>query len=309
MLNLLVYIVFLFSVAFASAGIILATRLRNRYKTEYFSALLYFQVFIFAFGFYGIWGQVVIKTFLSEVVSTELLARFLDISVLLGLPFLVFAWLMLIRFSGELSGIKLSNWFIFWFLLINFLAIFGLGFLIAQQNDIKPVVLIRYYYIVLSFIYTLTASAVILFPGRSRSALNKHESIILAASVILITVCQSLVLGFYRDEPWTGLIFVFLFFAGNSFLPLYINYGTSLSPLIEKPAGDLSFEDFCLKFEISPRESDIIREICNGLSNKEISGKLFISLQTVKDHTHRIYIKTNVRSRVQLINLIKVIKQ
>jgi DNA-binding NarL/FixJ family response regulator len=70
----------------------------------------------------------------------------------------------------------------------------------------------------------------------------------------------------------------------------------------------LSFEDFCSKYDISPRESDIIREICNGLSNKEISERLFISLQTVKDHTHRIYIKTNVRSRVQLINLVKDIK-
>ena len=68
---------------------------------------------------------------------------------------------------------------------------------------------------------------------------------------------------------------------------------------------DLSFEEFCKKFEVSPRETDIVREICNGLSNKEISEKLFISLQTVKDHTHRIYIKTNVKSRVQLINLVK----
>jgi len=49
----------------------------------------------------------------------------------------------------------------------------------------------------------------------------------------------------------------------------------------------------------------VIREICNGLSNKEISERLFISLQTVKDHTHRIYIKTNVRSRVQLINFLR----
>jgi len=72
----------------------------------------------------------------------------------------------------------------------------------------------------------------------------------------------------------------------------------------ESPGG-WSFEDFCKKYEVSPRESDIIREICNGLSNKEISEKLFISLQTVKDHTHRIYIKTNVKSRVQLINLVK----
>ncbi|MBW6501428.1 MAG: LuxR C-terminal-related transcriptional regulator [Bacteroidales bacterium] len=59
---------------------------------------------------------------------------------------------------------------------------------------------------------------------------------------------------------------------------------------------------------MSPRETDIIREICNGLSNKEIADKLFISLQTVKDHTHRIYIKTNVKSRVQLINLVQDLK-
>jgi DNA-binding NarL/FixJ family response regulator len=75
-----------------------------------------------------------------------------------------------------------------------------------------------------------------------------------------------------------------------------------------EPLKDLSFEDFCRKFEVSPRESEIIREICNGLSNKEISDNLFISLQTVKDHTHRIYIKTNVRSRSQLMNLVKEVR-
>ena len=49
-----------------------------------------------------------------------------------------------------------------------------------------------------------------------------------------------------------------------------------------------SFDEFCKRFEVSPRESEVIMEICNGLSNKEISDKLFISLQTVKDHTHHI---------------------
>jgi len=78
-----------------------------------------------------------------------------------------------------------------------------------------------------------------------------------------------------------------------------------LSAFTGETPKDMSFEEICQKFEVSPRETDIVREICNGLSNKEISDKLFISLQTVKDHTHRIYIKTNVRSRVQLINLVK----
>jgi DNA-binding NarL/FixJ family response regulator len=103
----------------------------------------------------------------------------------------------------------------------------------------------------------------------------------------------------------TGIVFIFIFFAGNAFLPLYLSYGVKIHDFPEEPAKDISFEDFCKKFEVSPRESDIIREICNGLSNKEISDKLFISLQTVKDHTHRIYIKTNVRSRAQLMNLVK----
>jgi DNA-binding NarL/FixJ family response regulator len=89
------------------------------------------------------------------------------------------------------------------------------------------------------------------------------------------------------------------------FLPIYLSYGTLISGLNSEPGREISFDEFCSKFEVSPRESDIVHEICNGLSNKEISEKLFISLQTVKDHTHRIYMKTNVKSRVQLITLVK----
>ena len=119
---------------------------------------------------------------------------------------------------------------------------------------------------------------------------------------------QGIALYFYQNESLTGMIFIFLYFAGNSFLPVYMSYGTMLSVIPEEPVEDISFDDFCKKFEVSPRESDIIREICNGLSNKEISDKLFISLQTVKDHSHRIYIKTNVRSRAQLMNLVKEVR-
>ena len=102
-------------------------------------------------------------------------------------------------------------------------------------------------------------------------------------------------------------IFIFVFFAGNIFLPVYFTYFTLAHSFSAQRKHEIknSFEEFCTKYEVSPRESDVIKEICNGLSNKEISDKLFISLQTVKDHTHHIYIKTNVKSRVQLINLVK----
>jgi DNA-binding NarL/FixJ family response regulator len=121
-------------------------------------------------------------------------------------------------------------------------------------------------------------------------------------------ILQGIPLLFYKTETFIAIIFILIFFAGNTFLPVYLSYGIMLLNLKTELHSDLSFEEFCKKFEVSPRETDIIREICNGLSNKEIAGKLFISLQTVKDHTHRIYIKTNVRSRVQLINLVQEMK-
>ena len=67
----------------------------------------------------------------------------------------------------------------------------------------------------------------------------------------------------------------------------------------------MNFKSFCEIFEISKREAEIIWEICSGKTNKAISEKLFITLQTVKDHTHRIYTKTGVKSRVQLANLVR----
>ncbi|MCX6254459.1 MAG: LuxR C-terminal-related transcriptional regulator, partial [Bacteroidia bacterium] len=277
------------------------------YRHDIFSTLFYFQVFIYTFGFYGIWGQVVIKAYLSTYISAELLSRFSDIAMLLGLPFLVFAWLMLMQFSSGISGRKNNNWQVFWFLLLNFSIIFIVGYIIAKTSAVKPVSLIKYYFIFMNFLFSLLASLLIIFPLKGRSIIHDYDRKIIAPAIFLVMVSQCVPLLFYTSQPYIAIIFVFTFFAGNTFLSIYLNYGTLLSAFTVEPAKDLSFEEFCKKYEVSPRETDIVREICNGLSNKEISDKLFISLQTVKDHTHRIYIKTNVRSRVQLINLVKEI--
>jgi DNA-binding CsgD family transcriptional regulator len=309
MIKLLVYIIFILSSASASAGIVLSSRLRNRFKSDYFNALLYFQVFIFTFGFYGIWGQVVIKTFLEGVVTPSLLERFTNISVLLGLPFLVFAWLMLTRFSREVSGRGKKGWYLFWFLLVNFILLFGLGFFMMREGETKPEMIIRYYFISMNIIYTTVSAIYILFPGHHKTMIHKYEARIFAFAIIIIMVLQCVSMVFYNGDPIRGMIFVFLFFAGNCFMPVYFSYGMVLSMFMQGPDRDISFDEFCKAFDVTPRESDIIREICNGLSNKEISDKLFISLQTVKDHSHRIYIKTNVKSRVQLMNLVKGTKK
>lgn len=306
MLNLFTYLAFFISAAMAAGGIILASRLRKKHHNEISAALLYFQIFIFTFGFYGFWGQVVIKAFLAPyITNTDLLIRFYDISILLGLPFLVFAWLMLIRLVCDLSGRRCSNWFILGFLVFNFALVVTIGYMIARSGGIKPAILLKTFFIVINLI-SATVSYLILYSASKNSIMKHPHNRIVAAALMFIMAAQCIAVYFYEGHPVVGLLVIVAFFTGNAFLPVYLTYGVDLKPVVPVIVQEMfSFDEFFRKFDISPREKDIIREICNGLTNQEIADKLFISLQTVKDHTHRIYIKTNVKSRAQLMNLVK----
>ncbi|MEH7223708.1 EAL domain-containing protein [Bacillus sp. JJ1566] len=57
-------------------------------------------------------------------------------------------------------------------------------------------------------------------------------------------------------------------------------------------------------FSITTREMDVFELLLSGLTNKEISEKLFISEHTVKNHITRIFQKLNVTDRVQAIALV-----
>ncbi|MBN8834086.1 MAG: response regulator transcription factor [Sphingobacteriales bacterium] len=50
---------------------------------------------------------------------------------------------------------------------------------------------------------------------------------------------------------------------------------------------------------LTRRELEIIEEISNGLIDKEIASKIYISPGTVKKHIQNIYKKLGVRNRVE----------
>jgi LuxR family maltose regulon positive regulatory protein len=52
---------------------------------------------------------------------------------------------------------------------------------------------------------------------------------------------------------------------------------------------------------LSQRELEILRLIAQGLSNREISQRLFLALNTVKGHNQKIYSKLQVQSRTEAI--------
>ena len=56
---------------------------------------------------------------------------------------------------------------------------------------------------------------------------------------------------------------------------------------------------------ITPREHEILTLMAAGLSNREIAEKLFVSENTVKTHSRRLFDKLSARRRTQAVQIAK----
>ena len=63
-----------------------------------------------------------------------------------------------------------------------------------------------------------------------------------------------------------------------------------------------TFSDVAEPFaELSQREQQVTTLVCDGLSNKEIARKLGVTEGTIKIHLHSIFVRLDVRSRIELM--------
>jgi len=70
------------------------------------------------------------------------------------------------------------------------------------------------------------------------------------------------------------------------------------SDLISFDKSDMSGNS---AFQLTDREMEVLTELAKGISNEEISKRLFISVNTVKKHISNIMLKLNLQNRMQLI--------
>jgi len=59
---------------------------------------------------------------------------------------------------------------------------------------------------------------------------------------------------------------------------------------------------------ITPRELEILELIAQGLSNREIAARVFVSENTVKTHSSRVFDKLGARRRTQAVQLGKELR-
>ncbi|WP_444667356.1 response regulator transcription factor [Flavobacterium sp.] len=147
-----------------------------------------------------------------------------------------------------------------------------------------------------------------------RSALIKNKEVIaygvcLALLLLLLRWLEFrfLVLS-HSMEVYIGLI-ALLFMGLGIWLALKLARPKKETIIIEKEVHIPAQTKFIFnvaeaeRLGLSKRELEVLQLLSEGLSNAEIAERLFVSLNTVKSHTSKIFEKLEVKRRTQAVEV------
>jgi len=313
MINLVFIVLFIFCLAIAIAGVLICFQFTQNYTTEFHKNYLYYLISFYAFALYGIWGQLIVRVLFSEMDTSvrivETIANFLPI---LGVPFLFVSWIMLINMGYSMFDFSINKRWKFihvtLFILLILSSWFGYGFFNKNINFSHE--RLKYFGVaiisLLELIYYLVYVLIIYSNGRKQKILGQKLLYRFALLFVLMFVLRSSFIPFAFSGVLLLALAIFSYFISN-FIPLfYLKWKADLifQPVKADNASEERIELIFNKYKITKREKEIVTQICTGKTNQQIADELFISLQTVKDHTHRIYSKLGINSRMKLVQLV-----
>lgn len=300
-----------------AASILIPSRLYRKYRQPFLQSYLYYQFLTVIFGVYGLLGSLLAQRILHSLESPpKMIITVGQVIPFIGIPFLIIGLYLFVKMCLEMTGKTISRTFTLTYFLFHllFFLIYGLVLLRLPPKETESYTLfpslIRYTLIILQALI-IAIGAFILFKGaRQVKNLPRNRRIRDFSFWFLSLQAIVLVLFLLSDQSiYLTLAYLLLYFLAPLPPLLYLSkhqdpgwYPSTSAPMT------VSLADYYANHEITRREKEIIELILNGLTNQEIADSLFITLQTVKDHTHNIFLKTGVRNRVELINVIRGVK-
>jgi DNA-binding CsgD family transcriptional regulator len=300
---------FVVCLAMAAAAILIAHQFTTTYSRSFHRHYFYYLVAFYVFAIYGLWGRILgralLETLGADFGLAQIMASFVSV---LGVPILFVSWLMLTNMAYALTDKAVGQGWIALHAVVFVLLLLG-GWItfaaIAGQADVPNARLGRLVVLAIVGLELLYFAAFLLIALRSTR--KQHEArrrplrlfaLLLAGAFLLRSA--SLPLAF--TYPWM-VVTVLVYFGSNLVPLLYLRARADrlFEPVKAETASAETMERLFDEYGVTKRERQIVREICSGKTNQQIADTLFISLQTVKDHTHRIYSKIGVKSRVQLV--------
>jgi NarL family two-component system response regulator LiaR len=146
--------------------------------------------------------------------------------------------------------------------------------------------------------------------------INKHKHVLYygASLAVLLFLLKWLELRYlivdHAVQVYSGALAV-IFTAVGIWLAMKLTKPKITTVIVEKAVYVNNTADFKMnetelnRLNVSRREIEVLQLVAEGLSNDEIAQRLFVSLNTVKTHTSRLFEKLEVKRRTQAIDKAK----
>ena len=175
----------------------------------------------------------------------------------------------------------------------------------ASSSKISPWLWIHKTFISIPLVISLIATVILFINARGLKLKSQIQPLKIFSLVYIVFYVYQFFLWLFPTEIWI-IVSPFNLLVLNiipvPFLAKFLKEKESLG--INKPDTRVKIEKFYHDQGLSKREMEIADLIVAGKSNEEIEDELFISIATVKRHISNIFLKLDINSRSQLMNMV-----
>jgi DNA-binding CsgD family transcriptional regulator len=310
-------VTFVLCLGLTAATVLVSRQLISTYASPFLRHHFYYLAAVHAFAFYGLWGQILTRAVLGVVATDTAVVTLVAVLVpVLGVPFLLVSWAMLVNMAGSMFGKTIKPAWHSVHVVVFGVLLFGVWTAVGrlQAGPASPLdVLGLIEAAAMIGIDLVYFAAFLVLVWRFRLVVEGDKrSILLVFSALLFGafVARSLLAALVLVDIRLGAVALLAFHGANLPALLYLRSKADrvFAPVKAEHATKQGMEHVLDHYGVTKRERQIVQKICLGKTNKQIAEELFISLQTVKDHTHRIYSKIGVNSRMQLVQMMNTAK-